>query len=211
MTHRIRIYVGIVVILALSAGTWVYLTSSPLAVDWIKAAACFAALSAICGMLEYQKVARSEAGSIAFLPIIASIIVAPSWITVALVGLATGFVEILSKRAPIKGIFNVSQAVFWVSVATLAYRALGGTSLLLPNAHLNFIAFGSTLLVFALLNSSALAGAIAISERKRFVPLWWSRARVTIVYDLFTLPFVYLFAWCYVTFGPLGAVACVIP
>jgi hypothetical protein len=211
MTNRIRIYVGIVVILAGIASTWVYVTSSPLAVDWIKAAACFAGLSAICGMLEYKKVARSEAGSIAFLPIIASIIVAPSWITVALVGLATAVVEIISKRAPIKGVFNVSQAVFWVSIATLTYRALGGTSLLLENADLNFVAFGSTLVVFALLNSSALAGAIAISERKQFVPLWWSRARVTIVYDLFTLPFVYLFAWCYVTFGPLGAVACVIP
>jgi HD superfamily phosphohydrolase YqeK len=61
------------------------------------------------------------------------------------------------------------------------------------------------------LNSAAFAGAIAISESKKFSTLWWNRSRVTIIYDLCTLPFVYLFAWCYVTFGPLGAVACVIP
>ena len=211
MSNRIRIYVGTLVALACAASTWVFFTAPEISSSLIKAAACFAVLSAICGMLEYQKVARSEAGSIAFLPIIASIIVAPSWITVAFVGLATATNELVSRRAPIKGVFNVSQAVLWVSVATLSYKALGGVSLLLPGARLNFLAFGSSLLVFALLNSSALAGAIAISEGKRFVPLWWSRARVTVVYDLFTLPFVYLFAWCYVTFGPLGAIACVIP
>ena len=211
MSNRIRIYVGTLVALACAASTCVFFTAPEISSSLIKAAACFAVLSAICGMLEYQKVARSEAGSIAFLPIIASIIVAPSWITVAFVGLATATNELVSRRAPIKGVFNVSQAVLWVSVATLSYKALGGVSLLLPGARLNFLAFGSSLLVFALLNSSALAGAIAISEGKRFVPLWWSRARVTVVYDLFTLPFVYLFAWCYVTFGPLGAIACVIP
>lgn len=80
-----------------------------------------------------------------------------------------------------------------------------------PGATLRFLPFSSTLLVFAVLNSAAFAGAIAISEGKKFVPLWWNRSRVTIVYDLCTLPFVYVFAWCYVTFGPLGAIACVIP
>lgn len=211
MTNRIRIYVGSLVVLAGTTGALVYFMNPVVTTDWAKAAVCFGVLSAICGLLEYQKVARSEAGSIAFLPILASIIVAPSWITVLSVGLATGLVELASRRALIKGTFNVAQAVFWVSVAILAYAGLGGTSLLLPRAELNFLAFGSTLLVFAIFNSAALAGAIAISENKKFVPLWWSRARVTVVYDLFTLPFVYLFAWCYVAFGPLGAIACIIP
>jgi putative nucleotidyltransferase with HDIG domain len=211
MSNRIRTYVGSLVLLAVIAATWVYNTDPTVSSDFIKAAGCFAVLSAICGMLEYQKVARSEAGSIAFLPIIASIIVAPSWITVAFVALATAFNEVFNRRALIKGVFNVSQAVFWVSIATLLYGALGGTSLLLSDAKPNFVAFGSTLLVFGLFNSAALAGAIAISESKRFGPLWWSRARVTVVYDLCTLPFVYLFAWCYVNFGPPGAVVCIIP
>src|SRR5688572_23350080 len=211
MANRIRIYVGSLVVLASAAGALVYVSAPGVSWAWTKAAICFAVLSAVCGMLEYQKVARSEAGSIAFLPILASVLVAPNWITVCAVGLATAFVEVASRRALIKGVFNVSQAVFWISVAILSYRALGGTPLLEPNARLNFIAFGAALLVFAIVNSSALAGAIAISEGKNFLPLWWSRARVTVVYDLFTLPFVYLFAWCYVAFGPLGAIACVIP
>lgn len=211
MANRIRIYVGSLMVLAVAAGSLVF--SLQPAVGWqsTKAALCFAVLSAICGMLEYQKVARSEAGSIAFFPILASILVAPDWVTVVAVGLATGFVEVSSRRALIKGLFNIAQAVVWVSVAIISYRLLNGASILDEGTPFSFVAFGSTLLVFAFLNSSALAGAIAISESKQFVPLWWSRARVTIVYDLCTLPFVYLFAWSYETFGPVGAVACIIP
>lgn len=211
MSNRIRIYVGSLVVLACAAAALAYFLEPEVTWALSGAAICFGVLSAVCGMLEYQKVARSEAGSIAFLPILASVLVAPSWITVLSVGIATACVEVASRRALIKGVFNVSQAVFWVSVAILSYRTLGGTPLLDTNARLNFVAFGSALLVFAIVNSSALAGAIAISEGKTFLPLWWSRARVTVVYDLFTLPFVYLFAWCYVSFGPLGAIACVIP
>jgi HD superfamily phosphohydrolase YqeK len=120
-------------------------------------------------------------------------------------------VEILSRRAPIKAVFNVAQPTMWVSVATLCYWALGGESILTPGNRLLFLPFIATLIVFAVLNSAAFAGAIAISESKKFSTLWWNRSKVTIIYDLCTLPFVYLFAWCYVTFGPLGAVACVIP
>src|SRR5688500_20096871 len=132
MANRIRIYVGSLVVLAGTTGALVYLMDPSWSVGLIKAAACFAVLSAVCGMLEYQKVARSEAGSIAFLPILASVLVAPNWITVCAVGLATAFVEVASRRALIKGVFNVSQAVFWISVAILSYRALGGTPPLEP-------------------------------------------------------------------------------
>lgn len=211
MPDRIRIYVGSLVVAAILAATWVVAISPPVTWMWAKAAICFGALSAICGLLQYQKVARNEAGSIAFLPILASILVAPHWVTIVAVGIATAFVEIASKRALIKGIFNVAQPIMWASVAILSYRALGGTSVLDPGSQLRFLPFVSTLVIFALLNSAAFAGAIAISERKRFSTLWWGRSRVTIIYDLCTLPFVYLFAWSYVSFGPLGAIAAMIP
>src|SRR5687768_689242 len=211
MEKRIRLYVASIVAVALIAGAVVFALSPELTWVWAKAAICFAALSAVCGLMQYQKVARNEAGSIAFLPILASILVAPHWITVLAVGAAHAVVEILSKRALIKAIFNVAQPVMWVSIATLSYWGLGGGSILQPGAELKFLPFASTLFVFALLNSAAFAGAIAISESKKFSTLWWNRSRVTIIYDLCTLPFVYLFAWCYQAFGPLGAIACIIP
>ncbi len=211
MPNRIRIYVSSLAITALLAASWVFATSQP--VSWVstKAAICFGALCAVCGLLQYQKVARNEAGSIAFLPILASVLVAPHWVTILAVGIATAFVEIVSRRAVIKGIFNVAQPIMWSSVAVLSYRGLGGHSVLEANSELLFLPFVSTLVVFALLNSAAFAGAIAISERKKFSTLWWNRSRVTIIYDLCTLPFVYLFAWSYLSFGPLGAIAAMIP
>ena len=211
MAMRIREYVSFISVSAVVAGSAVYALNPELTWDLTKAALCFAALSAVCGLLQYQKMARNEAGSIAFLPILASILVAPHWITVVAVGGAHAVVEIISKRAPIKAVFNIAQPMMWVSVAILSYWLLGGESLLQEGAHLEFLPFISTLLVFALLNSAAFAGAIAISESKKFSTLWWNRSRVTIIYDLLTLPFVYVFAWSYLTFGPLGAITCMIP
>ena len=211
MSNRIQVYVAFIALSAVIAGGAVFLLSPALTTEWAKAAICFAALSGICGLMQYQKLARNEAGSIAFLPILASILVAPHWFTVVAVGAAHAVVEGLLRRAPLKAVFNIAQPMMWVSVATLSYWSLGGESILIPGVRLEFLPFVSTLLVFALLNSAAFAGAIAISESKKFTTLWWNRSRVTIVYDLCTLPFVYMFAWCYLTFGPLGAIACIIP
>lgn len=211
MPKPIHVYVGLIVSTAAVAGATVFAWSPELTWDLAKAAISFAALSAVCGLMQYQKAARNEAGSIAFLPILASILVAPHWVTIFAVGIAHLIVEILSRRALIKAVFNVAQPVMWVSIATLLYLSLGGTSILSPSSTLKFIPFVSTLLVFAVLNSAAFAGAIAISESKKFSTLWWNRSRVTIVYDLCTLPFVYLFAWSYQNFGPIGAIVCTIP
>ncbi len=210
MSNRISAYVGTLVVLAALASGWVYATNPALPVPHLRAAICFAALSGLCGMLAYKKTAESEAGSIAFLPMLASVIVAPTWITVLCVGVATIVVELVSRRKPIKATFNVAQAMFWVAIATLAYRYLGGTPLK-TTADVNFPAFIAALAAFALLNSGALAGAIAISEDRPFGPVWWGGAKVTVVADLLTLPFVYVFAWFYVNWGPIGAVAFMIP
>jgi hypothetical protein len=210
MSNRIRIYVASLSLIALSAAGWVYVWHPQVTGDLIRAAAIFAALSAVCEMLAYKKAARSESGSIAFLPILASVIVAPSWVTIAAVAVATIGVQIANRRIFIKGLFNVSQVTLWVSLGIIAYTLLGGRSLL-GSTGPYIPAFVAILLVFAVLNSAAVAGAIAISEGQRFWTLWWGRARVTVIYDLFTLPFVYVFAYCYVHWGPLGAVALVIP
>lgn len=210
MSSRIRIYVGTLFLMALVAAGKVYLMAP--AVTWgvLRAAAVFASLSAICEMLAWKKAARSESGSIAFLPILASVIVAPNWVTVAAVTLATVAVQIANRRALIKAVFNVVQLALWVALAILVYTSLGGQSLL-ETSRPDVVACVAILLVFAIVNSGALAGAIAISENERFLNLWWGRARVTVFFDLLTLPGVYVFAYCYIHWGALGASLLVIP
>jgi hypothetical protein len=205
MIDRIKLYVACLVILAVVAAAWVYrLAPTPTAAA-VRAALLFGAFTCISGLLAYKKAARSEAGSVAFLPMLASVVVAPNWVTIVAIAIATTVVEVASRRVALKATFNVFQAVLWVSAATLVYTFLGGQPLLANAVTVNYSAFIATLAVFATLNSSAVAGAISISERQPFTNVWWSRLRATFVYDVFALPFVYLFALCYVYWGVLGA------
>jgi hypothetical protein len=205
MSIRIRVYVTSLVLLASATFAWVYRLAPELTRTSLKAAVWFALLALVSGLAAYKKGARRETGSIAFLPMLASVIVAPSWITVACLGAATVVVEAAARRVPIKGIFNVAQAMFWVACAILAYRYMGGAALAQPT-RVNYAAFAVALAAFAFLHTSALAGAISISEGKSFFETWWGGARVTVIADLLTLPFVYVLALLYVYVGPVGAI-----
>lgn len=206
MSNRIRVYVGSLVLLAAATLAWVYDLSPVVDAVTIRAALWFAGLAAVSGLLAYKKAARRESGSIAFLPMLASVIVAPSWVTIIALGVATIIVEVAARRVLIKATFNVAQAMFWVASSILAYRYLGGTQLKIGSG-IQFPAFVAALASFAFLHSSALAGVIAISERKSFFGVWWSGARVTVIADILTLPFVYVCALLYVYWGPVGAIA----
>jgi hypothetical protein len=206
MTNRIRAYVGSLVVLAAFTFAWVYEISPDVSRSTLKGALWFAALAALSGLLAYKKAARRETGSVAFLPMLASVIVAPSWITVACLGAATVVVEVAARRVLIKAVFNVAQAMFWVACAVLAYHYLGGQPLR-TDVAVYYPAFVAALAAFAFIHSSALAGAISISEGKSFFEVWWSGARVTVIADLLTLPFVYVCALLYVYWGPVGAIA----
>jgi hypothetical protein len=206
MFNRIRIYVGGLVVLAAITSAWVYDLSPAVDGASFKAAVWFGLLCGVSGLLAYKKAALRQTGSIAFLPMLASVVVAPSWVTMACLGLATCFVEIAAKRAVIKATFNIAQAIFWVGIAILAFRYLGGEALR-ASGVVGYPAFTGALAAFAFVHSAALAGVISISEDKSFLAVWWSGARVTVVADLVMLPFVYACALLYVNWGPVGAVA----
>jgi HD-GYP domain-containing protein (c-di-GMP phosphodiesterase class II) len=210
MRRQVRLFVFSLSWVAVIAAAVVYFSRPSLNWQFTKAALCFAGLGALSGLLAYQKVGRSESGSIAFLPLLAAIVVAPVWITVVAAAGAMALVEIVNRRAIIKAVFNVAQAIFAVSLAILAYTGLGGLPLLL-GLRLQTIAFLSALAVFVIANTVALNGVIAAAEGKSFFRLWQKHARGTLLYDLYALPFVYVFAWFYVQFGPWGAVGLVIP
>ena len=205
MSIRIRVYVSSLVLLAAATFAWVYKLSPDFSWTAAKGALWFGALAAVSGLAAYKKGARRETGSIAFLPMLASVIVVPSWMTVACLGAATIIVEAAARRVLLKAVFNVAQAMFWVACAVLAYHYLGGTGLTIGSS-VNYAGFVAALAAFAFLHSSALAGAISISEGKSFFETWWSGARVTVIADLLTLPFVYVCALLYVYWGPVGAI-----
>lgn len=210
MFSRIRIYVGALFILALASSGIVYINNPGVTADVLNAAVVFALLSAICETMAWSRAARNELGSISFLPILASVIVAPNWVTIAAVGIASAAVQLASRRALIKGVFNVAQLALWVSLAITVYTRLGGRSLLEKSTP-PLAACVAALVIFGIVNSGAMAGTISITENEKFWKLWWNRVRVTLLFDVLTLPFVFVFAYCYVHWGPLGASALMIP
>jgi len=211
MSRRTKSYVALIVVLGLAAGLLVYrlspMTSGPL----LRAALCFATLSALCELLAYDKPGRRETGSIAFLPLLAAIVVAPSWLSVVALALANGVVQVVQRRVFLKSVFNVAQTALAVSIAIFIYNLFRGHSLLEGQHPMNLVAIVASLVVFVATNTAALKGAIAISERTRFWNLWQETLGVTLLYDLLALPFVYVCALLYVHFGPLGAIAFVFP
>lgn len=210
MRSHVRFFVSALSAVGAIATAAVYIQGPLVSWPYLKAALCFAALGAMSGLLAYKKVGRSESGSIAFLPLLAAIIVAPMWTTVLTTAAAMALVEIVNKRAVIKATFNVMQSVLAVALAILAYLGLGGRPLL-ADVHINTIAFLCALGVFVFSNTAALNGVISAAEGKNFFSLWRQHARTTLIYDLYALPFVYVFAWFYVQFGVWGAVGLVIP
>jgi hypothetical protein len=97
MFNRIRVYVGGLAILAILVFGWVYSLNPTPDAAALRAALWFGALSALSGLLGYKKAARKESGSIAFLPMLACVIVAPTWYTITAIGLSVVVVEVASK------------------------------------------------------------------------------------------------------------------
>lgn len=211
MSGRTRAYVALVVALGLTASGLVVLLTPITNPQLFRAALCFGTLCVLCELLAYEKPGRSETGSIAFLPLLAAVIVAPSWLSVASLSLANAVVQVVQRRDWVKGAFNVSQTALAVSVAIIVYRFFGGHSLLAGQQPMNLLAIAASLFVFVVTNTAALKGAISVSEVKPFWQLWRESLGITLLYDFLALPFVYICASLYVYFGPLGAIGFVFP
>ncbi len=78
----IRLYVGLLSAFAVVLSAAVYNSNPVVPLPYFQAAMCFAGLGALSWLLGYKKAGRRESGSIAFLPILASVIVAPHYVGV---------------------------------------------------------------------------------------------------------------------------------
>lgn len=210
MTPAVRYYVFLLAGLAIIAGIAAQQLGPTVEWgDW-QAGATFGCLVSLAYLLAYKKTGRSESGSIAFLPLLAAVIVSPTWATVVTTAVAMAIAEVVRRRAFIKAVFNVSQAALAVGISISLYIVLGGDRLTVDGSF-SVVAFIAVLFVFVLTNILALNGVIAASESKNFFDLLRQRGPKTLIYDLYALPFVYVFAWVYVHYGIVGAVALVLP
>jgi hypothetical protein len=144
-----------------------------------------------------------------FLPFLSAAVLAPTWIGCAVVGLTTLASGLIMKGPNTKTLFNASQITLAVAVAILAYRALGGQPLISGAKYVP--AYLALVLAFTVINSLAVSGVIALSERRPIMKVWRESKSRTIVYDVLAVPFVYVFASVYMEWDWLGVAALAVP
>lgn len=216
MKRPVILYVGLIALLALFFGALV-LQLPPLSVTApISLLVCLVLIGLIAELLTYQ-LAHSAAGSIAIIPYVAAILVAPDIRTLCAIAVASLFASVIHKRSPIKAFFNLSQTSLAVATAIIAYQLAGGepfTALadtaLLNTASAILPAIVLTL-AFHLVNSLAVSGVVARVEECSLWKIWKENTLGTAAYTAFSIPVVLLLAWVTARFGIPGAILFTVP
>ena len=216
MQNRIKVYVSVIVLLAVSACAAIVLVvpveHTPLQ---------FFLFLSLMGVLAEALVLTHPSGattSIASVPFQALALISPDWTAVAAITTAAILAQSMRRRGWLKGAFNVAQTALATATAIGAYRLLGGHSLqsfqntsFLDVMWLNGFSALAYIAVFFGTNTIAVSGAIAITERRDVVSVWRHNHLSTLPFELLSAPFAIFFAWATVRTGPLGAVLLALP
>ena len=173
-------------------------------------------LFAIAAELLVYAMPHGGQGSIALIPLMALILVSPSWHAVAVAAVSEMFVQLLGRRALPKAVYNTSQSVLAIALASATYIALGGVSFTSEKSFGDTVVHNALpalacLLVIAVTNSSAISGIVAATQKLDFWTVWKRSTLGTAFYYLLAWPFAGGLAWVYAQHGPVLAVAVAIP
>lgn len=217
MRKNVTRYVSLIAGLAVCQFAVLYSLHPEVSSKYVAALVFLGALAIVAEVLGFF-LSASAKGSIAFIPYLAAILVAPSWVTVAAAVAIKLSVEVTRRAERIKAVFNVAQHALTTGLALLVYGALGGESLL----ELTDLSFASAslatglpavaaLTVSFLVNTSLVSGVIAVSSGKPFREVWRDTHLASIGIDLLASPIVFLFAWVYARYGPIAAAVLWVP
>lgn len=216
MPLRVRLYVFAIVVLALGACGFLVWRDPSYSTEAVRAVVCLAVFAVLAEMLKHH-LASGAAGSISFIPHLASILLAPTWVAVLGVAVAHVTVAVLSRKEPLKAVFNIAQITLAAAVGALCFTALGGRPLLTVTAPLSTatgdlaLPFFSLVLVFFSVNTLAVSGVIAASQDKSVVSVWKQNVRSSMLNDLMSSPVVYFLAWTYLKLGVWGVALLTLP
>jgi putative nucleotidyltransferase with HDIG domain len=217
MRTATRVYIFLVGVAACLAMAGLYYWHPEVSQSQVIAVAVLSALAIIAELLAYT-VTGNAAGSIAFIPYLATVLVAPSWVAAASLIAVKGVAELAGRRERMKGVFNISNHVLTLALGIAVFLALGGESLL-EHQRGTLVAmtgeYGSAAIVaFAvafIANSILLSAVIASESGRRMFSIWREVNLNTIAIDLLATPIVFVFAWVYSQFGAMAAAAAWVP
>lgn len=175
----------------------------------IRAAAFFALVGFVAHVLAYQ-LAHGATGSIAHLPFLSAIVVAPGFTSALAIAAAVFAGEVVVRRERLKALFNVAQHALACTLAALVYFAIGGRSLALDLSS-SVLPFAAAFATFLITNTCLVSGVISLNQGRRFSAVWQHNTLNTLVYDLLSVPAVFFFAFVYVRIGPFWALGLAFP
>jgi putative nucleotidyltransferase with HDIG domain len=209
MRIGIREYVGLVTLAAVGAGAALYIRDPRFSVDFARAALTFGLISTLAQALRYRTGTESS-GSLSFIPILASAAIAPDWITVCCVAIASLIAQLFARKPLVKTVFNSAQNALSVALAIAAYLSIGGQ----PLRHIGdsgSLSLFALFLVFFATNSVCVSVAIGIASNKNAWPIWKEIALGALPYDFLSLPVILFFVWIYVEYDVVGAFVLAVP
>ena len=209
MLSRIERYVLLTCVAAAGMSFVLYTRDPAFSLPFARAALTFGLISILAQLLRYRT-SRERAGSLSFIPVLASAAIAPHWVSALSVGVSALVAQLLAKKAPLKTAFNTAQEVFATTLAILAYLALGGKPLR-DISESGSISLFALFLVFSVTNSICVSGAIGIVSERSPWAIWKENAVSTLPYDFLSLPVILLSVWVYTQFGMLGAFFFAVP
>lgn len=157
-------------------------------------------------------------GATSSMPVLAAVLVSPTWYTVVATVIVEVLVETFRRREFEKAIFNIAQYALAAGLGVLVYVRLGGVSLLdIADRDLSTITLAVGLpafLAFAVamaVNSVLVTAVVALSTAARMSSIWHLTTFVKIGVDVLATPLNFLFAWAYVRFGAIAAAGFWVP
>ena len=207
--NKVTVFVSAIVAAALVGAAALFVAGDPNAMQSAEAGLCFAFLGIFAQFLRYRFDANTAA-TIVFLPFLATLFLAPTWVSLVAIAFVAYVGAIIKKQSWMKKIFNIAQFVLISAIAIGVYRQLGGVSWLI-HFQFDWVAYLGAFTAFVVLNSLLVAGVVTLSDDKKFAPTCAMLIKSQFLYDILSLPLAYLFAFVYLRFGPLGVMALGLP
>jgi hypothetical protein len=209
MQSKIEHYVTGLTIAGIVLCGALYLIDRSIPAGYLLPVACFFVFGVMASSMSYRS-SSNTSGSIAYLPVLTGLVLVPHWTGVVGATASALIAQLIRRRAPIKVVYNTAASLLASSVVVISYRFLGGESLLTISAFA-FVPYFVAVLLFFATNSLTISGIVGLQEDKNPLELWIKRLRFTLVYDLLSIPFVFVFAYIYVHFSVTGAAIFMIP
>jgi putative nucleotidyltransferase with HDIG domain len=209
MRGQIIRYVTLVCVAAGVASWVLYETEPAFSGQFARVALTFGLITILAQMLAHRT-SRDSAGSLSFIPVLATAAIAPHWITAVTVCACALVTQVIAKRDRLKASFNAGQETLAVALAILAYRGLGGVPLHAIGESGSLSLFALFLVFFAT-NSICVSGALGIVGERSPWLIWKENTLKALPYDFLSLPVILFFVWTYTQYGTVGAFVFAVP